>query len=267
MDLGLKGKVALVTGGSRGIGKGITIELAREGANVAFCARTDGPLEATAREVEKLGAQALPLKADATNPKDIERTVAETIRTYGRLDILVNNAGGRDAADSLHWVEDPDDVWMKNYAINLWPVIRFSRLAVAQMRKQGGGNIVNVSSVSGHSVSWPGVSDYSSAKAAVLMLTLAWSVDLAADKIRVNCVNPALIRTPHWEELAKSSIPARGRTVDEVLSNMAKERLTVGRTGRIEEVGYMVAFLASDAKAGFVTGQCWNCDGGYTRTL
>ncbi|MSP51807.1 MAG: SDR family oxidoreductase [Alphaproteobacteria bacterium] len=264
MDLELKGKVALVTGGSQGIGKGICTELAREGVHVALCARKPGPLAETKREIEALGVKSLALEADVTNKSDIERTVQKTLDTFGRIDILVNNAGG-DAANS-HWVDDPDDVWEKNYNINLWPCIRFTRLAVKAMKAQGGGNIVNVSSVGGKIVSWPGTSDYSSAKAAILMLTLTWSVDLAPNNIRVNCVNPALIRTPLWEELAKSFVPQLGKNVEEVFKSFT-ERLTVKRTGKPEEVGWVVAFLASNARAGFITGQCWNVDGGYIRTI
>ena len=264
MDLDIAGKVALVTGGSLGIGKGICLELAREGANVALCARGEDALARTAADIEALGVESLGVRADVTDRADIERTVAETLERWGRIDILVNNAGG-DASNS-HFVDDPDDVWEANYAINLWPCIRFTRLAVKSMRAHGGGSVINISSVGGHSVSWPGVSDYSSAKAAMLMLTMAWAVDMADDRIRVNCVNPALIHTPLWDELARNFIPERGDTVEEVFASFT-ERLTIKRMGRIEEVGAAVAFLASDAKAGFITGQCWNVDGGYTRTL
>ena len=264
MDLGLNGKVALVTGGSLGIGKGICLELAREGAHVALCARGEKAMAETAAEIEAIGVESLGVKADVINKTDIERVVTATLDKWGRIDILVNNAGG-DASNS-HFVDDPDDVWEANYAINLWPCIRFTRLAVPSMRENGAGAVINVSSVGGHSVSWPGVSDYSSAKAAMLMLTMAWAVDMGDDHMRVNCVNPALIHTPLWDELAKGFIPDMGSTVEEVFATFT-ERLTVKRMGRIEEVGSVVAFLASEAKAGFITGQCWNVDGGYTRTL
>ncbi|MBM3508841.1 MAG: SDR family oxidoreductase [Alphaproteobacteria bacterium] len=264
MDLELRGKVALVTGGSQGIGKGICTELAREGAYVALCARKPGPLAETRAECERLGVKALALEADVTDKAAIERVVQQTLDRFGRIDILVNNAGG-DAANS-HWVDDPDEVWEKNYAINLWPCIRFTRLAVKAMKAQGGGAIVNVASVGGKIVSWPGVSDYSSAKSAVMMLTLTWSVDLAPNNIRVNCVNPALIRTPLWEELAKSFVPQLGPDVESVFKSFT-EKLTIKRTGKPEEVGWLVAFLASDVRAGFITGQCWNVDGGYIKTI
>ena len=264
MDLEIGGKVALVTGGSQGIGKGICIELAREGVHVALCARGEVALAETVGEIEALGVEALGIKADVTIKADIDRVVAETMEKWGRIDILVNNAGG-DASNS-HYVDDPDDVWEANYAINLWPCIRFTRHAVKSMRENGGGSVINVSSVGGHTVSWPGVSDYSSAKAAMLMLTMAWAVDMGGDHIRVNCVNPALIHTPLWDELAKGFIPAMGNTVEEVFATFT-EKLTIKRMGRLDDVGSAVAFLSSDARAGFITGQCWNVDGGYTRTL
>ena len=154
--------------------RGICLELAREGVNVALCARGEEALAETAAQIEALGVESLGVKADVTEKANIERVVAATLEKWGRIDILVNNAGG-DASNS-HFVDDPDDVWEANYAINLWPCIRFTRLAITSMREHGGGSVINISSVGGHSVSWPGASDYSSAKAAMLMLTMAWSV-------------------------------------------------------------------------------------------
>lgn len=264
MDLGLKGKVVLVTGGSEGIGEGICVELAREGAFVATCARREGPLKALEAKLAPFGGRYLTVAADVTSKTDIERVVEQTIANLGTIDVLVNNAGG--GASGTRSVEDPDDEWEKCYAVNLWPVLRFTRLVFGQMKARKSGNVVNVASVSGHSAGWPGVSDYSSAKAAQLLLTKTWAMDFAPYGIRVNAVNPAFVRTPLWERLAKDFIPAQGNNIEEVFTSVSSN-LPSRRMGTIAEVGRVVAFLASDAAAGFVNGVSWDVDGGYTNKI
>ena len=263
MDLELGGKVALVTGGSKGIGKGISLALAAEGCKVAVCARGQEALDAAIAEARAAGAgAAIGIAADVTNKDDVDRVVGRALDEWGRLDVLVNNAGGE--ASIRHSLEEPDETWAQIYDLNLWSCIRFSRLATRQMKKQGGGSIVNISSVGGHS-GFSGMGDYNSAKAAMLSLTKTWAQDYGPD-IRVNCVNPAFIRTPLWEELALEFIPEVGKDKEEVFTNLAAE-LPMKRTGKAIEVGNVVAFLASDAAAGFVTGVCWNVDGGFTKFI
>lgn len=263
MDLELGGKVALVTGGSKGIGKGISLALAAEGCKLAVCARGQEALDATLAEARAAGAEAaIGIAADVTDKDDVDRVVGQALDEWGRLDVLVNNAGGE--ASIRHSLEEPDETWAHIYDLNLWSCIRFSRLATRQMKKQGGGSIVNISSVGGHS-GFSGMGDYNSAKAAMLSLTKTWAQDFGPD-IRVNCVNPAFIRTPLWEELALEFIPAVGKDKEEVFTNLSAE-LPMKRTGKPIEVGNVVAFLASDTAAGFVTGVCWNVDGGFTKFI
>jgi len=263
MDLGLNGKVALITASSAGLGKAIAVELAAEGAKVAICARGAETLEETRKEIADAGGDVLAVKADMVKRPDIERLVQETVDRFGRLDILVNNAGDAVIGRSI---TDPDDAWQKIYDVTLWSAVRATRAAVPHLKAAGGGNIVNIASVSGHS-GMGGMADYNSAKAALLSLTKTLAQDLAPDNIRVNAVNPALIRTPLWERMAEATfVPSLGKDVDEVFANLSSQNLLIHRFGRPDEVSGIVALMASD-RASFVTGACWNIDGGFTKFI
>ena len=179
MDMGLKGKTAVITASSLGLGKAMAQGLAQEGANVTICARRNNPLETAKNEIEKVGGQVLSIKADMNSKDDIEKVITETASRFGKLDILINNAGDAEVGRKI---EDEDDVWQATYNINVWSCVRAIRAAVPHMRKNGGGNIINVASVSGHS-GLAGMADYNSAKAAMLSLTKTFAADLAPDNI------------------------------------------------------------------------------------
>lgn len=263
MDLGLKGKVIVVTAASLGLGEAIGDELAKEGANLAICSRREGPLEEARAKMAAHGVDVFAMTADMADNAAIENFVAKTMDHFGRIDVLINNAG--DAVVG-HSIETPDEDWERIFDINLRSVIRMCRQVVPIMREQGGGVILNNASTSGHTP-LPGMIDYNAAKAAVLNITKSLAMELAPDNIRVNAFNPALIRTPLWEKAAKDAlVGVYGDTVEEVFKNLAAQYLLMPRYGRPDEVSGIVALMASE-RASFTTGACWNIDGGLTRFI
>ncbi len=248
MDLGLTDKVAIVTGGSRGIGRSIALALAAEGCRVAICARNEEALRAT--EAELAGStDALGIVADVTEAADIERLIQETVDRFGRLDILVNNAGVRGS-------EDTDDIWNAIYESNLLAAARATRTAVPHMRASGSGSIVHITSIYGRESGGPLA--YNAIKSAMNSHAKAMALELAPD-IRVNAVAPGSVAFPggSW-----------GRRLEEDPEGMAKfieENIPMGRFGSPEEIANVVVFLCSD-QASWVTGACINVDGGQSRS-
>jgi 3-oxoacyl-[acyl-carrier protein] reductase len=259
VDLGLSGKAALVTGASRGLGRAIALELAREGARVALCARTKETLEAAAAEVRALGAVAVAVVADVTTEGGAQTVVDAALAVFGGVDILVNNVGG---ATGTSFSETDVEEWRRAIELNLIPAVRLSRLVVPSMRLRGGGAIVNITSIYGRE--WGGAyarrPTYIAAKAAEIAMSKALALELAPYGIRVNSVAPGSILFPggSWEK--------RQREDPDGIGAFVRADMPLGRFGRAEEVGRVVAFLASDA-ASLVVGACLNVDGGQSRTL
>ncbi|MBI4011611.1 MAG: SDR family oxidoreductase [Candidatus Rokubacteria bacterium] len=259
MDLGLRGKVALVTGSSRGIGRAIAVELAREGCRVALCARGKESLEAAAAEVRALGAEAVAAAADVTTEGGVREAVDATLAAFGGIDVLVNNVGGSTGSSFL---ESGAEEWQRAIDLNLIPAVRLSRLVVPSMRARGGGAIVNVASIYGRE--WGGAyvrrPTYIAAKAAEIGMSKALAMELAPHGIRVNSVAPGSILFPGggWARRLQED--------PEGIAAFVKGEMPLGRFGRAEEVGRVVAFLASDA-ASLVLGACLNVDGGQSRSI
>lgn len=259
MDLGIKGKVALITGSSKGIGLETALYLVKEGADVTICARNKERLEkARAYILEQTGKEVLLVEADVTKEEDCERIVAATVEKYGRLDILVNNAG---TSQAHRFDEVGTGLWQQDLDLKLFGAIHCSRNAVPYMRQVGGGAIVNVTAVIGKTPS-AGSLPTSVSRAAGMALTKAMSKDLGPDNIRVNTVCIGLIRSEQIEKKWKRENPEL--TWEEFSE---KERqIPLGRIGNTEEAAKVIAFLVSDS-ASYVTGTSINIDGGMAGVL
>ena len=243
---GLAGRVALVTGGSRGIGRAIATHLARSGAEIVFTFRSDADGAAlTMRGIEATGRCALALRADGTDRAAAGRAVMDTVARFGRLDILVNNAGINH--DAVVWKMD-DRAWDEVIDADLGAAFRFTRAAVPAMREGGGGRIVNIASINGLRGKF-GQSNYAAAKGGLIAFTKSVAREVAAFGITVNAVAPGLIET---EMVAAMPEPARAASVAETL---------VGRLGTPDDVAAAVTFLSSDG-ARHITGAVLQVDGG-----
>jgi 3-oxoacyl-[acyl-carrier protein] reductase len=257
VELGLKGKVAIVTGGTQGIGKATALRLAQEGANVAICARSKEDVERVGAEIAKTGAQALAIQADMSKVEDIERFMKAVVDKFGRIDILVNNAG---TSMRGAFLEVSDDMWSADIELKVFGAIRCTRLAVPHMKKQGGGRIVNIT-ISG--AKQPGAQSMptSVSRAAGLAITKALSKEFAPDNILVNTVCIGKIKSGQHERRFKKE----GISADEYYSKMSKD-IPMKRVGEAEEVANVITFLVSDA-ASYVTGTSVNLDGGISGVL
>ncbi len=244
----LQNKVALVTGGTSGIGRATAIALGAAGAKVVFSGRRDPEGEETAALIHDAGAECLFVQSDVSSEADVKTLVQTAIATYGKLDCAFNNAGIDPQPKPLHEhsVEDFD----KLMSINVRGLFLCMKYEIQQMLTQGSGVIVNNSSVGGL-VAFPGVSPYIASKHAVMGLTRSAALDYAKHGIRINAVNPGLIATAMLDRLGGDSADGFASTVP------------MGRLGQVEEIAQAVVFLCSDA-ASYITGQPLVIDGGYT---
>ena len=257
MDLGLKDKVAVVTGGSRGIGKGIALALAAEGCHIATCARGEDGLEEAADEIRQHGVEVLALALDVAEAGAPERLVAAAAEHFGRLDVVVGNVGGNRRKP---FEETTDEDWQALFDLNVQAHIRTSRAAIPHLRAAGGGAIVFVSSIFGREAGGPGLSIYNTTKSALISVAKIMAVELAGEGIRVNTIAPGSIRFPggSWDRRVKAD--------PEAMKEFVAANLPVGRFGRVEEVANVAVFLCSPC-ASLVTGACLNVDGGQSRSL
>jgi NAD(P)-dependent dehydrogenase (short-subunit alcohol dehydrogenase family) len=262
MDLGLRGKVALVTGGSKGIGKAVTRGLGTEGAKVAICARERGPLEKAAAELAaETGSQIFPVAGDLTKPADVRAIVDKTIAHFGRIDILVNNAG---AAPGGLLLDLSEEDWQSALQLKFMGYVRCMTAVIPHMLKQGGGRIVNV--VGNDGVKPIGIElTPSAANAADLAVTVALAEQYGRNGICINAINPGPVATERWDGLVAGIAKARGITDAEAQSR-AERSIPLGRICTPEEVANVVVFVASD-RASFMNGAVITLDGGQRKAL
>jgi 3-oxoacyl-[acyl-carrier protein] reductase len=258
MDLGLRGKVAIVTGSSRGLGFASARALAAEGCRVTLCARSEDRLHAAAHDLERAGAapeDVFTVIADVSRADGVERVVGESVRRFGGVDILVNNVGlGRGGG----LVQTSDAEWQEAFDQTVLPAVRASRLAVRSMRERGGGAIVIIASIFGREAG--GRMTYNAVKAAEISLAKSMAIELAPSNIRVNSVSPGsiLFEGGSWWKRQQENPAA--------IAEFVKHELPFGRFGRPEEVGEVVAFLASP-RASWISGTSIVVDGCQSRAF
>jgi 3-oxoacyl-[acyl-carrier protein] reductase len=249
------GKVALVTGAGRGMGRAVALLLAREGASVAVNSLNPAHAQAVAEEARSYGAAAIDVAGDVSKSEDVSRVVGDTISEFGRIDILVNNAGISRTTSPLETISDDD--WYEVMDINLKGVFNFMRAVLPYMKSQKSGKIVNVSSSAGRSLSTHAGAHYTASKAGVLGLTRHAAREVAAFNINVNAVTPGTIDTPMMRD---HFLREYGDRAEEYIAQEARQ-IPLGRVGTAEDEANLVAFLVSE-EASFITGATIDINGG-----
>jgi NAD(P)-dependent dehydrogenase (short-subunit alcohol dehydrogenase family) len=260
MELGLGGRRAVVTGGTKGIGRAVVQELLAEGASVAFCARSADQVEESQKSLRYTGAEhddrrVFGWAADVTIPNDVDRFIEVAAATLGGIDILVNNAG---AAHPGGFEDLTDADWYQDIDLKLFSQIRCTRAALPYLRRSTAARVINVNSVYGK---YPDPAFFATTvnRAACMNLTKALAQQLAAERILVNSVNIGFVITPQWESIREQRAP--DATPDEFFASWSRDEVPLGRFGSVEEVSGVVAFLASD-RASYVTGAMVDVAGG-----
>jgi 3-oxoacyl-[acyl-carrier protein] reductase len=260
MDLGLKGKTVLVTGGSKGIGRATARAMAAEGARVMICSRSGPALEEAAGSIRRETGQAVEtVAADLSRLEGVESAAATAVRRLGRLDILVNNAGAIKGGDFL---TIPDEEWMTGWSLKLLGYVRMARTVLPQMRAQGGGRIVNVVGMAARNPATTYMMG-GAANAALINFTKALADVGAPSNILVTAVSPGPVKTDRWDSLQRQQAAAAGKDL-ETFEKEQSRNFPLGRIALPEEVADLVCFLASD-RASFLTGIAITIDGGMSR--
>jgi NAD(P)-dependent dehydrogenase (short-subunit alcohol dehydrogenase family) len=263
MDLGLKNQIALITGGSVGIGLAVARGLAAEGVHLILCARDEGRLNRESQEIAaEFGIKVLGVPADVTQVGDIDRLVAKTEAEFGGIDILINNAG---TGSNEKIMNAPDQKWQYYWDLHVMAAVRLSRGLVPLMRPRGAGVIINNASICAKQpLDYEPI--YNVTKAALMMFSKNLSEEVIGDGIRVNCINPGLILTPDWIKTAKELTTGTDTTWEEHLQNIAAENTPIKRFATPEELADFFVFLCSP-RASYCVGSTYYVDGGWLKVV
>jgi len=254
--LGLDNKVAVVTGGATGIGRGISLLLAENGADVVVCDMNFQGAQAVAREISAIGRKSLAIQMNVTSEEEAKQMVETVDKEFGRLDILYNNAG----TISMHLIEDLEmKDWESIFAVNVTGVFVCSKAVIPYMRKQGGGRIINTASQAGKT-GLTLLTHYCATKAAVIGFTRGLALEVAKDNILVNCFCPGSVMTDMTRREAKWASEISKKPEEEILAEW-ESAIPLGHYASPTEVAQLATFLASDY-AGYMTGQAVNISGG-----
>ncbi|MYC35398.1 MAG: SDR family oxidoreductase [Chloroflexi bacterium] len=265
MDLGLRDKVAIITGGSDGIGKAAAQSMAQEGASVVIVARRPDVLEEAVQDIKAATeGQVMPISADVTDPDSARSIVERTLNQYGRLDILVNNAG---TSMAKPFEDVSKDDWEYDFDLKVWGAVRLIQESIPEMRKVGGGRIINVTNLGGRTPG-PASMPTSISRAAGIAITKGLSKDLARDNILVSTVCIGLIKSGQHQKRYDARIQSEpDLNIDAFYDQLAVGRsVPLGRVGEPEEAGDVIAFLASE-RASYLTGIAVNLDGGASAVV
>ncbi len=263
MDLELTGKVAVITGGSVGIGLAVAHGLAKEGVHVLLCARDEARLDKMAAEIAALhGVKAVGVAADVSRADDIARVVAKAEDTFGGVDILVNNAG---TGSNETILAAPDDKWQYYWDLHVMASVRLARGLVPLMIKRGGGVILhNASICAKQPLGYEPI--YNVTKAALMMFSKCLSDEVIKHNIRVNCINPGLILTPDWKKTAAQLTAGTEVTWEQYLDKIARDNAPIGRFATPEELADFFVFLCSP-RASYCVGSTYYVDGGWLKVV
>jgi NAD(P)-dependent dehydrogenase (short-subunit alcohol dehydrogenase family) len=259
MDLGLHGKIAVVTGGTKGIGNAVAEGLAAEGVQVALCSRNGTEAESAATKIgDAFGVHAVGAAVDVTKAGDIEGFAESVEEKFGGVDILISNAG-MGSEETI--MDAPDDRWQYYWDLQVMAAVRLSRAIVPSMKRRGGGVIINNASICARQPLWH-EPIYNTVKAALVMFSKCLAHEVIGDGIRVNCINPGLILTPAWRRGAESLSRNEGLTVEQYFDRIAKEYTPIERFATPEELAHFFVFLCSD-RASYCVGSTYYVDGGW----
>lgn len=263
MDLGLDGKVALITGGSVGIGLAVAEGLAQEGVQLVLAARDEARvLDVAVRLAETYGVQVLGVGADVSRAEDTARLAEVALARFGGVDILINNAG----TGSEETIMEADDAkWHYYLELHLMAAVRLARALVPSMKARGGGVVLNNASICAtQPLGYEPI--YNVSKAALAMFSKCLANEVVKDNVRVNTVNPGLIQTPDWEKTARLLTANQDVSWQDYLAGIAKANAPIGRFGTPEELAHFFVFLCSD-KASYCVGSSYYVDGGWLNVV